>query len=106
MARKATQSKMDTVLTEITETSTYVDALNKEAEAPAKKTTAKKAAAPKAETEKALDWRAVGMVREHQSARVRALRKIDHVKLAWLYYTATAFLFGLALGVMLTAWLR
>ena len=105
MARK--QSKMDTVLTEITETNnTYVDALNKDAEAPTKKTTAKKAAAPKAETVKELDWRAVGLVREHQSARVRALRKIDRVKLAWLYYTATAFLFGLAMGVMLTAWLR
>lgn len=108
MARKT--SKMETVLTNIESTeintNTYVDALNKEAEAPAKKTTAKKAAAPKAETVKELDWRAVGLVREHQSARVRALRKIDRVKLAWLYYTATAFLFGLAFGVMLTVWLR
>ena len=105
MARKT--SKMENVLTNIesTETTnTYVDALN--AEAPAKKTTAKKAAAPKAETVKELDWRAVGLVREHQSARVRALRKIDRVRLEWLYYVATAFLFGLAMGVMLTAWLR
>ena len=106
MARKT--NKMETVLNNIesTETNTYVDALNKEAETPAKKTTAKKAAAPKAETVKELDWRAVGLVREHQSARVRALRKIDRVRLEWLYYVATAFLFGLAMGVMLTAWLR
>ena len=105
MPRKT--NKMDTVLNNIdseTNTNTYVDALN--AEAPAKKATAKKAAAPKAETVKERDWRAVGLVREHQSARVRALRKIDRVKLAWLYYTATAFLFGLAMGVMLTVWLR
>jgi hypothetical protein len=102
MARKA-QSKMETVLnTEITETTNYVDALNK---AEAKKPAAKKST-PKAEPEKELDWRAVGLVREHQSARTRALRKIDRVRLEWLYYVATAFLFGLAMGVMLTAWLR
>lgn len=107
MPRKATNSKMDTVLTNIdTETNnTYVDALNKTAEAPAKKTTSKKTA-PKAEPEKELDWRAVGLLREHQSARVRAIRKIDRIKLAWLYYVASAFMAGLALGVMLTAWLR
>ena len=101
MARKT--SKMENVLTNIesTETNTYVDAIT----APAKKITTKKAA-PKDEPEKELDWRAVGLVREHQSARVRALRKIDRVKLAWLYYTATAFLFGLALGVRRTVWLR
>lgn len=101
MARKAnTTNKMDTVLTtEITETN-YVDAIT----APAKKTTKK--ATPKAEPEKELDWRAVGLLREHQRARVRAIRKIDRIKLAWLYYVASAFMAGLALGVMLTAWLR
>lgn len=101
MAAAKKASKMETVLTtEITETN-YVDAIT----APAKKTTTKKAA-PKAEPEKELDWRAVGLVREHQTARARAIRKIDRVKLAWLYYVATAFLAGLALGVMLSAWLH
>lgn len=107
MAAKKT-SKMETVLANIESTestNTYVDALNKAAEAPAKKTTAKKTT-PKAEPERELDWRAVGLVREHQTARVRALRKIDRVRLTWLYYVATAFLTGLALGVMLTVWLR
>ena len=102
MARKAnTTNKMETVLTtEINETN-YVDAIT----APAKKTTTKKTA-PKAEPEKELDWRAVGLLREHQCARVRAIRKIDRIKLTWLYYVASAFMAGLALGVMLTAWLR
>lgn len=100
MPRKATNSKMDTVLTtEITETN-YVDAIT------APKKAATKKAAPKAEPEKELDWRAVGLLREHQSARVRAIRKIDRIKLTWLYYVASAFMAGLALGVMLTAWLR
>ena len=44
--------------------------------------------------------------RDGAARMAAALRKIDRVRLEWLYYVATAFLFGLAMGVMLTAWLR
>lgn len=97
MARK---SKIETVLIEGNETT-----MNTVAETTTKKPAARKAA-QKAEPEKELDWRAIGLVKEHQSAKARAIRKIDRVKLEWLYYVATAFLAGLALGVMLSAWLR
>lgn len=99
MARKT--SKIETVLTETTNTAeeTTVET------AAAKKATGRKAA-QKAQPEKELDWRALGLVKEHQSARARAIRKIDRVRLAWLYYVATAFLAGLALGVLLSAWLH
>ena len=99
MARKT--SKIETVLTETTNTAeeTTVET------AAEKKATGRKAA-QKAQPEKELDWRALGLVKEHQSARARAIRKIDRVRLAWLYYVATAFLAGLALGVLLSAWLH
>ncbi len=97
MARK---SKIETVLIEGNETT-----MNTVAETTTKKPAARKAA-QKAEPEKELDWRAIGLVKEPQSAKARAIRKIDRVKLEWLYYVATAFLAGLALGVMLSAWLR
>lgn len=96
-------NKLETVLTsstETTNTNTNVDAT-----APAKKPAAKKTAA-KTESAKELDWKAVGMVKAHQSAKARAIRKIDRIKLQWLYYVATAFLAGLAIGVMLTTWLH
>lgn len=93
MARKT--SKIETILTESTETTnTYVDAL-----------TAKKPAAKKAPA-KELDWHAVGMVKAHQSAKARAIRKIDRIKAQHIYNVATAFLMGLAVGVMLTTWLH
>lgn len=97
-------SKLETILTEnknTETTNTYVDALT----APAKKPAAKKVPA-KSEPEKVLDWRAVGMVREHQSAKARAIRKIDRIKAQYVYNVATAFLIGLAVGVMLTTWLH
>lgn len=101
MARKT--SKIETILTENTETanSTYVDALT----VPAKKPTAKKAPA-KTEPAKELDWHAVGMVKAHQSAKARAIKKIDRIKAQYVYNIATAFLAGLAIGVMLTTWLH
>lgn len=102
MARKT--SKIETILTENTETtneSTYVDVLT----APAKKPTVKKAPA-KTEPAKELDWHAVGMVKAHQSAKARAIRKIDRIKAQHVYNLATAFLIGLAVGVMLTTWLH
>lgn len=97
-------NKLETVLTntETTNNSTYVDAITA---APAKKPAAKKTAA-KTEPAKELDWKAVGMVKAHQSAKARAIRKIDRIKLQWLYYVATAFMAGLAIGVMLTTWLH
>ena len=99
MSRKT--SKIETILTENTETnSTNVDAT-----APAKKPTAKKAPA-KTEPAKELDWHAVGMVKAHQSAKARAIRKIDRIKAQYVYNIATAFLAGLAIGVMLTTWLH
>ena len=94
-------NKLETVLTsstETTNTNTNVDAT-----APAKKPAAKKTAA---KTEPALDWHAVGMVKAHQSAKARAIRKIDRIKAQYVYNIATAFLAGLAIGVMLTTWLH
>lgn len=100
MARKT--SKIETVLTETTNTNTNVDAI---IEAPAKKPAARKTAA-KAEPPKELDWKAVGMVKAHQSAKARAIKKIDRIKAQHVYNIATAFLAGLAVGVMLTTWLH
>lgn len=102
MARKT--SKIETILTENTETttnSTNVDAIT----APAKKPAARKTAA-KTEPAKELDWQAVGMVKAHQSAKARAIKKIDRIKAQYVYNIATAFLAGLAIGVMLTTWLH
>jgi hypothetical protein len=95
-------SKLETILTENTETTnTYVDALT----AAPKKPAAKKATA-KTEPAKELDWHAVGMVKAHQSAKARAIRKIDRIKAQYIYNVASAFLIGLAVGVMLTTWLH
>ena len=95
-------SKLETVLnTTETTTNTYVDALT----AAPKKPAAKKAPA-KTEPAKELDWHAVGMVKAHQSAKARAIRKIDRIKAQHVYNVATAFLIGLAVGVMLTTWLH
>ena len=94
-------NKLETVLTsstETTNTNTNVDAT-----APAKKPAAKKTAT---EPAKELDWKAVGMVKAHQSAKARAIRKIDRIKAQYVYNIATAFLAGLAIGVMLTTWLH
>ena len=102
MAKRTNTNKMDTVLNEApNNVNNYVDVITS---APAKKPAAKKAKA--ADPQKELDWRAIGMVREHQTAKARAIRKIDRVRLQWLYYVATAFMAGLAIGVMMTAWLR
>jgi capsular polysaccharide biosynthesis protein len=46
------------------------------------------------------------MVKAHQSAKARAIRKIDRIKAQHIYNVATAFLIGLAVGVMLTTWLH
>lgn len=99
MARKT--SKIETILTETTTNSTNVDAIT----APAKKPAARKTAA-KTEPAKELDWQAVGMVKAHQSAKARAIKKIDRIKAQYVYNIATAFLAGLAIGVMLTTWLH
>ena len=101
MARKT--SKIETILTENTETTN--NSTNVDATAPAKKPAAKKTAA-KTEPAKELDWKAVGMVKAHQSAKARAIRKIDRIKAQYVYNIATAFLAGLAIGVMLTTWLH
>ena len=103
MAKRTNTNKMDTVLTNEAQNNVnnYVDVITS---APGKKPVAKKAKA--ADPQKELDWRAVGMVREHQTAKARAIRKIDRVRLQWLYYVATAFMAGLAIGVMMTAWLH
>lgn len=95
-------NKLETVLTntETTNTNTNVDAT-----APAKKPATKKTAA-KTESPKELDWKAVGMVKAHQSAKARAIKKIDRIKAQYIYNVATAFLAGLAIGVMLTTWLH
>lgn len=102
MAKRTNTNKMDTVLNEApNNVNNYVDVITS---APAKKPVAKKA--KDADPQKELDWRAVGMVREHQSAKARAIRKIDRIKAQYVYNIATAFLAGLAIGVMLTTWLN
>lgn len=70
-----------------------------------KPSTAKKQTT-KREPEKELDWRAVGIVKEHQAARVRGKRKIERLQLRYLAYTASAFVFGLGIGTMITSWLH
>lgn len=69
----------------------------------AKKTVTK---AVKAEPEKELDWRAIGIVKEHQTARVRGRRKIERLELKYLAYTASAFIMGMSIGTMLMSWLH
>ena len=103
MAKRTNTNKMETVLTneEQNNVNNYVDVITS---APEKKPVAKKAKA--ADPQKELDWRAVGMVREHQTAKARAIRKIDRIKAQHVYNVATAFLIGLAVGVMLTTWLH
>lgn len=102
MAKRTNTNKMDTVLNEApNNVNNYVDVITS---APAKKPAAKQAKT--AAQQKELDWRAVGMVREHQSAKARAIRKIDRIKAQYVYNIATAFLAGLAIGVMLTTWLH
>ena len=96
-------NKLETVLTNSTETTN--NSTNVDATASAKKPVAKRTAA-KTEPEKELDWKAVGMVKAHQSAKARAIRKIDRIKAQYVYNIATAFLAGLAIGVMLTTWLH
>lgn len=110
MAKRA--SKLDTVLTnnttETNNTTTETTAL-----APVKKPAAKKAA-PKVEPEKALDWTPLGKATMWRESRIRlerviaakATRKIERIRLEWLYYVASAFFAGLTVGVMLSAWLH
>lgn len=103
MAKRTNTNKMETVLTNEApnNVNNYVDVITS---TPAKKPVARKAKA--ADPQKELDWRAVGMVREHQTAKARAIRKIDRIKAQYIYNVATAFLMGLAVGVMLTTWLH
>lgn len=70
------------------------------------KPSAAKKQATKKEPVKDLDWRAVGLVKEHQAARVRGKRKIERLQLRYLAYTASAFVFGLSIGTMITSWLH
>lgn len=91
---------MDTVLNENkAETKTYIDAITE----PKKST---KKAAPSTEPEKVLDWRPIGLVKEHRSAKVRAARKIERIRLEHLAYTASAFVMGMSIGVMIFNWLH
>ena len=73
-------------------------------------TTSKPATAKKQTTKKEpvkdLDWRAVGIVKEHQAARVRGKRKIDRIKARYLAYTASSFVMGASVGIMVFSWLH
>ncbi len=100
MPRKAS-SKMNTVLNETaTDGKTYVEVITAEPKKTAKK------AATKTEPEKDLDWRPIGLVKEHRSAKVRAARKIERIRLEHLAYTASAFVMGMSIGVMIFSWLH
>lgn len=71
----------------------------------AKATSAKKAPA-KREPERELDWRAIGIVKEHRSARQRGKRRIERLKLEFTAYTASAFIMGASIGIMVFNWLH
>lgn len=73
-------------------------------------TTSKPATAKKQTTKKEpvkdLDWRAVGIVKEHQAARVRGKRRIERLQLRYLAYSASAFVMGASVGIMVFSWLH
>jgi hypothetical protein len=68
-------------------------------------TTKAKQAAKKA-PERELDWRAIGIVKEHRSARQRGKRKIDRIKARYLAYSTSAFIMGASIGIMIFTWLH
>ena len=68
-------------------------------------TTKAKQAAKKA-PERELDWRAIGIVQEHRSAKQRGKRRIDKIRAQSLAYVASAFIFGMSIGTMLMSWLH
>ena len=73
----------------------------------AKATTTKAKQAPaKREPERELDWRAIGIVKEHRSARQRGKRRIERLKLEFTAYTASAFIMGASVGIMVFNWLH
>ena len=72
----------------------------------AKATTTKAKQAPKREPERELDWRAIGIVKEHRSARQRGKRKIDRIKARYLAYSTSAFIMGASIGIMIFTWLH
>lgn len=71
-------------------------------------TTAKAATtkAAKKAPERELDWRAIGIVQEHRSAKQRGKRRIDKIRAQSLAYVASAFIFGMSIGTMLMSWLH
>lgn len=72
----------------------------------AKATTTKAKQAPKREPERELDWRAIGIVKEHRSAKQRGQRRIERLKLEFTAYTASAFIMGASIGIMVFNWLH
>lgn len=72
----------------------------------AKATTTKAKQAPKREPERELDWRAIGIVKEHRSAKQRGQRRIERLKLEFTAYTASAFIMGASIGIMIFTWLH
>ena len=72
----------------------------------AKAATTKAQQAAKKATERELDWRAIGIVKEHRSARQRGKRKIDRIKARYLAYSTSAFIMGASIGIMIFTWLH
>lgn len=69
-------------------------------------TTTAKATSAKKAPERELDWRAIGIVKEHRSARQRGKRKIDRIKARYLAYSTSAFIMGASIGIMIFTWLH
>lgn len=72
----------------------------------AKATTTKAKQPPKREPERELDWRAIGIVKEHRSAKQRGKQRIERLKLEFTAYTASAFIMGASVGIMVFNWLH
>ena len=94
------KSKIETVLTEQTASEASKP---EEIRKPAKRQQPK-AADP--EPERALDWRPIGLVKEHRAAKIRAARKIERLRLRWLAYALDAFIMGASMGIMIFNWLH
>lgn len=103
MANTTKKSKIETVLAE-QNTTTNAEPASKpeEIRKPAKRQQ------PKAdpEPERELDWRPIGLVKEHRSAKQRAARKIERLRLRWLAYALDAFIMGASMGIMIFNWLH
>ena len=94
---------MNTVLNESAAPAvkTYVDIITTE---PRKNT--KKAPTTKAEPERELDWRPIGIVKEHRTAKQRAARKIERLHLRYMAFALNAFIMGASVGIMIFNWLH